>query len=82
VFARETGNVFRAPKRTLGDLDAESAAELIAAAADIALIVDAKGIVRDVSLGDEELARSTTRLKAVSTYPCATRCLAWAIAAA
>jgi transcriptional regulator PpsR len=56
VFARETGNVFRAPKRTLGDLDAESAAELIAAAADIALIVDAKGIVRDVSIGDEELA--------------------------
>lgn len=57
VFAREAGNVFRAPKRTLGDLDAEIAAELIAAAADIALIIDAKGVIRDVSLGDEDLAK-------------------------
>lgn len=47
--------MFRSPKRTLGDLDATSAAELIAAAADIALIVDAKGVIRDVSLGDEDL---------------------------
>ncbi|MGD8354936.1 MAG: transcriptional regulator PpsR, partial [Methyloceanibacter sp.] len=47
--------MFRAPKRTLGDLDATSAAELIAAAADIALIIDAKGVIRDVSLGDEDL---------------------------
>ena len=55
VRIREAGNVFRAPKRTLGDLDATSAAELIAAAADIALIIDAKGVIRDVSLGDEDL---------------------------
>jgi len=54
VFAREAGNVFRAPKRTLGDLDAEIAAELIAATADIALIIDAKGVIRDVSLGSDE----------------------------
>ncbi|MEM7397536.1 MAG: transcriptional regulator PpsR [Pseudomonadota bacterium] len=47
--------MFRAPKRTLGDLDATSAAELIAAAADIALILDAKGVIKDVSLGDEDL---------------------------
>jgi transcriptional regulator PpsR len=57
VFVREAGNVFRAPKRTLGDLDAEIAAELIAAAADIALIIDAKGVIRDVSLGSEELGQ-------------------------
>jgi transcriptional regulator PpsR len=56
VFAREAGNVFRAPKRTLGDLDADIAAQLIAAAADIALIVDAKGVIRDVSFGSEEFA--------------------------
>jgi transcriptional regulator PpsR len=49
--------VFRAPKRTLGDLDAEVAAQLIAAAADIALVVDAKGVVRDVALGSDELAQ-------------------------
>jgi transcriptional regulator PpsR len=57
VFAREAGNLFRAPKRTLGDLDAETAAQLIAAAADIALIIDAKGVIRDVAFGSEELAR-------------------------
>jgi transcriptional regulator PpsR len=56
VFAREAGNVFRAPKRTLGDLDADIAAQLIAATADIALIVDAKGVIRDVSFGSEEFA--------------------------
>ena len=48
--------MFRAPKRTLGDLDAEIAAQLIAAAADIALIVDPKGVIRDVALGSEDLA--------------------------
>ena len=56
MFAREAGNVFRAPKRTLGNLDADIAAQLIAAAADIALVVDAKGIVRDVSFGAAEYA--------------------------
>jgi transcriptional regulator PpsR len=56
LFAREAGIVFRAPKRTLGDLDAESAAKLIAAAADIALIVDGKGIIRDVAFGSKDLS--------------------------
>ncbi len=56
MFAREAGIVFRTPKRTLGDLNADSAAKLIAAAADIALIVDGKGIIRDVAFGSEELA--------------------------
>lgn len=49
--------MFRAPKRTLGDLDAEVAAQLIAAAADVALIVDAKGVIRDVALSSEDLAQ-------------------------
>lgn len=56
MFAREAGIVFRAPKRTLGDLEAETAAKLIAAAADIALIVDAKGVIRDVAFGNDDLA--------------------------
>ena len=47
---------FRTPKTTLGDLDAEAAAALIAAAADIALILDADGVIRDVSIGSQELA--------------------------
>jgi transcriptional regulator PpsR len=57
VFARESGVVFRIPKRTLGDLDAEIAAKLIAAAADIALVVDAKGVIRDIACGNDELAK-------------------------
>ena len=47
---------FRAPKESLGDLDAEAAATLIAAAADIALIVDAQGIIKDVAFGSDELS--------------------------
>ncbi|MGQ0455689.1 MAG: transcriptional regulator PpsR [Hyphomicrobium sp.] len=54
--ARAALDAFRAPKKTLGDLDAEAAAKLIAAAADIALVVDAKGVIRDVAVGSEDLA--------------------------
>ena len=48
---------FRAPKNSLGDLDAEAAATLIAAAADVALIVDGDGVIRDVAFGSDELSR-------------------------
>jgi transcriptional regulator PpsR len=48
--------VFRAPKSSLGDLDAEQAAMLIAAAADITLILDGKGVIRDAAFNSEELA--------------------------
>ena len=47
---------FQAPKTSLGDLDAEAAAILITAAADIAIIVDAAGAVRDVAFNNEGLA--------------------------
>lgn len=47
---------FRAPKRTLGDLDADAAAKLITAAADIAVVIDGKGIVRDIAVGSEEMS--------------------------
>jgi transcriptional regulator PpsR len=47
---------FLAPDRLLGSLDAESAASVIAAAADIALIVDEKGVIRDVSVSGDDLA--------------------------
>jgi transcriptional regulator PpsR len=57
VFAREAGIVFRSPKRTLGDLEAEIAAKLIAAAADIALIIDGKGVIRDVAFGNEDISK-------------------------
>ena len=47
---------FKAPKTSLGDLDAEAAAILITAAADIAIIVDATGAVRDVAFNSEGLS--------------------------
>ncbi len=50
--------VFRAPKTSLGDLDAEAAATLIAAAADITLILEGDGVIRDVAFNSEELARA------------------------
>ena len=49
-------NQFQAPQESLGDLDAEAAATLIAAAADIALIVDREGVIRDLAFGSEELS--------------------------
>lgn len=48
---------FRAPKKSLGNLDAEVAGELITAAADVTLLIDRKGIIRDVAFGSEDLAR-------------------------
>lgn len=48
--------VFRAPKHALGDLDAEAAATLITAAADVALIVDKAGIIRDVAFNSIDLS--------------------------
>jgi len=47
---------FKAPKTSLGDLDAEAAAILITAAADVAIIIDAAGAVRDVAFNSEGLA--------------------------
>jgi transcriptional regulator PpsR len=46
---------FRAPKTALGNIDAEAAAALITAAADIALILDEAGVIRDVSIADQDL---------------------------
>ena len=40
---------FKAAKDSLGDLDAEAAATLVAAAADVALILDRKGVIRDLA---------------------------------
>ena len=48
---------FKAPQRTLGNLDAEAAGALLSAAADMALIIDDTGVIRDVSFHSAELAR-------------------------
>ena len=46
---------FLSPKTALGDLDAGSAAALIAAASDVTLIADADGTILDMSIQNEEL---------------------------
>ena len=48
---------FRAPRISLGHLDAETAAGLVIASADIALVLDEDGAIRDVGFGNDELAR-------------------------
>jgi transcriptional regulator PpsR len=48
--------VFKSPKESLGDLPAPSVADLIAAATDVALVVDGQGIIRDVAFNKEELS--------------------------
>lgn len=48
-------NGFRAPKDSLGDLDVEAAATLVAAAADVALVVNGNGVIRDMACQSEEL---------------------------
>lgn len=49
---------FRAPKEWLGDLDCETAAALVAAAADVALVIDREGVIRDLACSSEDLAGS------------------------
>jgi transcriptional regulator PpsR len=48
---------FTAPRKSLGNLDADATAGLIAAAADIALVLDEGGQIRDLAFSNEELSR-------------------------
>lgn len=48
--------VFKSPKESLGDLGAKSAAKLIAAATDVAVVVDGQGVIRDVAFNKEDLS--------------------------
>ena len=52
---------FKAPKETLGDLTAETAANLVAAAADIALVIDGDGVIQDVAFGQTDLSLEMER---------------------
>ncbi len=47
---------FHSPQTALGDLDAGSAASLIAAASDVTLVVDRDGLILDLSIQNEELS--------------------------
>jgi transcriptional regulator PpsR len=48
---------FKLPKKSLGDLDADMAAKLIGASADLALIVDKKGVIKDLSFENADISR-------------------------
>jgi transcriptional regulator PpsR len=47
---------FSAPKKSLGEIDTDAAAELLAATADITLVIDHDGVIRDVAAGSPDLA--------------------------
>ncbi len=49
-------NAFKSPRNTVGPLDPDAAAMLITAASDIALIVDASGIIQDIAFNSDRLA--------------------------
>lgn len=48
---------FASPKTSIGGLDVDATAQLIAAAADVALVVDRDGVIRDVAFGSDELSQ-------------------------
>ncbi|WPL15809.1 transcriptional regulator PpsR [Thiorhodovibrio winogradskyi] len=48
--------MFDAPESALGELGTDAAAELIAAASDIALIIDSEGRILDLAFGNDELS--------------------------
>ncbi len=52
---------FKAPREHIGALTAEAAASVIAAAGDLAVILDANGIVRDVAIRSEDLSRELSK---------------------
>jgi transcriptional regulator PpsR len=52
---------FFEPERTVAGLDAAACAALVAASADVALVLDAKGVVLDVAFSDADLAKAAYR---------------------
>lgn len=55
-------NGFRAPSESLGTLSGESASELLGAVADIALVVDNRGVIRDMSSSEEFASQTFAQL--------------------
>ena len=54
-------NSFKAPAENLGTINGQTAASLLGAAADIALVIDRRGVIRDLSVSSEELATKNTQ---------------------
>ena len=53
--SQSTTGQFESPEHFLAGLDAQTAASLISAAADVALILDEHGVIRDMAFGSDEL---------------------------
>ena len=53
----ELVKTFVSPRTALGELDAESAADLIAAASDVTLVLDGAGVILDLVFQNEELLK-------------------------
>lgn len=47
---------FKWPRSTIGDLDAETAARVMAASSDVAMVIDREGIIRDVAVASSDLS--------------------------
>lgn len=47
---------FDSPLASLGGVDAKSVARLVAAASDVALVLDGQGVIRDIAFGSQDLA--------------------------
>ncbi|WP_090205948.1 transcriptional regulator PpsR [Ectothiorhodospira magna] len=47
---------FKAPRQSLGELEPDQIASLIAAAADVSLILDDAGVIQDIAFGSDELS--------------------------
>ena len=52
---------FDAPARTIGPLDADTASTVLASAADVALVLDDDGIIRDLAVGSDDLPADECR---------------------
>ncbi len=48
---------FKTPRDSIGNLDAEIAARVMAAAGDVAMVIDREGIIRDVAVSNSDLSR-------------------------
>ena len=48
---------FKSPRKFLAELDADAVASMVTAAADVTLIVDQAGVIRDCAFNNDELAR-------------------------
>ena len=53
--ATQAALAFRLPKETIGDLDAETAARVMAASSDVAMVIDREGIIRDIAVSNGDM---------------------------